>query len=706
MTDILTNYLKNKNLVLFGSSDSDENIKAMAKWLCSKGETVEIRLFQLPSLQPFKYKNGGIGYKNTYSVYANNEEDFIKLAKAMEIVAEKRKVLKDDPQQNKQATVCFSLQSIADDTAQERIEQTKNEGLEDLRKLYNGEYNTLRNIKQCCQKDIIRRRHLVIDLDPERESGIPSTEAEKDFARKLAIDVIEYLKWDIPLIVDSGNGIHLIYCIDLEESKETRLLIENFYQSLSSKLSNENVKIDSSLGDSSRCLKLAGTKNRKGIKPTPERPHRFSHIIYMPENKSVISKEQIQKIAELAPKKKTNDHTFPDSIEVTECNHTKPLPPVGSILFERNRFKALDEISRKIGIVADGQGRFEAMKKACSIAVSYLGLTNEAFKVVLEWNNNNRPPKGEKEIADYFNFMKERYNALPIGAKAETFIEDRNRIAIEPYTTTKLEFGGVEMHNKIADFLGIRENESSYIIPCFDVKRNISYIRFFDSGMKLTNTLTGSNNIGVFNGLKSICIMCADEITAYRIHEQAPEITILVLADNRRRIDEETYRYIRSCRKVFICFVDTSKDKIDTLNDFYHFFNNSIAFNSGSLKEFVAKNTSKDDFVCVEEVKIEAPEINNKPDTIETIDTKNETINTIIDDKQISEILSKAIMMVDDNKISLQHRNKLKELFDIASESEKKKPDVFIGAVKAMKALIRTIKENLNGSKQLSFGGW
>ena len=74
MTDILTNYLKNKNLVLFGSSDSDENIKAMAKWLCSKGETVEIRLFQLPSLQPFKYKNDSLGLEYT--------EDFLNKPKA------------------------------------------------------------------------------------------------------------------------------------------------------------------------------------------------------------------------------------------------------------------------------------------------------------------------------------------------------------------------------------------------------------------------------------------------------------------------------------------------------------------------------------------------------------------------------------------------------------------------------------------------
>lgn len=691
MADILTEYLKNKNLVLFDSLKPDESIKAMAMWLCFNGEAVEIRLFQLPSLQPFKYKDGSIGYKNTYSVYANNEEDFIKLANAMEIVAEKRKVLADDPQQNKQATVCFSLQSIADDTTKERIEQTKKEGLEDLRKLYKGEYNTLRNIKQCCQKDIVRRRHLVIDLDPERESGIPSTEAEKDFARKLAIDVIEYLKWDIPLIVDSGNGIHLIYCVDLEEKPETRILISNFYSALSSKLSNEFVKIDSSLVDSSRCLKLAGTKNRKGINPTNERPHRFSKIIYMPENKSIIPIEQIKKIAELAPKKKTNYDTYSDSIAIEDSHTDKSLPPVGSVLFERNRFKAVDEINRKIGIVADGQGRFEAMKKACSIAVSYLGLTNEALKVVFEWNNNNRPPKGEKEIADYFNFMKERYNALPIGAKAETFIEDRNRISIDPYAHTKLEFGGVEMHSKIADFLRIRKIKDGYIVVGYDIRGNTSYIRYFDSSMKLANTLTGSNNMGVFNGLKSVCIICADEITAYRIHEEAPELTILVLADKRRRIDEETYRYIKSCSKVFICYADLDpvkdRDTINVLNDFYLFLDTSIAFIKGSLKEFVANNTSKDDFVCwVEEVKIEAPEIKT-----DTIDTKNETNDIILDDKQISGILSKAITMIDDNKISLEHRKKLIELFDIASESEKEKPDDFMGAVKAMSVLISKV---------------
>src|SRR6266498_4470269 len=66
--------------------------------------------------------------------------------------------------------------------------------------------------------DIARRVRLLVDLDPPRPAGTNSTEAEKQAAREQAERVREYLRsrdWPEPMLCDSGNGWHLLYCIDI-----------------------------------------------------------------------------------------------------------------------------------------------------------------------------------------------------------------------------------------------------------------------------------------------------------------------------------------------------------------------------------------------------------------------------------------------------------------------------------------------------------
>jgi hypothetical protein len=149
-------------------------------------------------------------------------------------------------------------------------------------------------------KDIDRRHRLLIDCDPNRPSGISSTEEEKESAYDKAIQVRGYLcsrGWPEPILGDSGNGWHLIYSIDLPAADTT---VPAILQVLSGQFSDEKTKIDTTVGNPARICKLYGTAARKGDS-TPDRPHRMSRIVYQPENLVIVPADLL---AELAAEKK------------------------------------------------------------------------------------------------------------------------------------------------------------------------------------------------------------------------------------------------------------------------------------------------------------------------------------------------------------------------------------------------------------------
>jgi len=141
-------------------------------------------------------------------------------------------------------------------------------------------------------RDVRRRRWLPLDFDPIRVAGVSSSDAEKAAAKQRAIDCGSYLKergWTAPIFADLGNGYHLLFPIDLEvdraanpASEPGKVLVERALKSLSVLFSDDVVKLDTSLFNASRIIKLYGTLARKGA-DMPERPHRRSHLIEIPD---------------------------------------------------------------------------------------------------------------------------------------------------------------------------------------------------------------------------------------------------------------------------------------------------------------------------------------------------------------------------------------------------------------------------------------
>ena len=121
-------------------------------------------------------------------------------------------------------------------------------------------------------KDVLRRRWLLVDFDPERPAGISSTDEEKWAALERARAVHRHLEeqgWPEPVEGDSGNGAHLLYPLNLPNDAESRELVRGVLEALSFKFSDERVKVDITTSNAARIWKLYGTT------PARENPQRI-----------------------------------------------------------------------------------------------------------------------------------------------------------------------------------------------------------------------------------------------------------------------------------------------------------------------------------------------------------------------------------------------------------------------------------------------
>jgi hypothetical protein len=143
------------------------------------------------------------------------------------------------------------------------------------------------------------RSGLVFDADPQRLAGISATDAEKALAWETIHRVIAGLTergWPAPILADSGNGYHARYAIDLANNDGARELIQRVLEAADQLWSDDLVKIDTSLFNASRIIKLYGTLARKGD-PIDDRPHRWSGVLSVPDEFLVVPVHRLEAFA-------------------------------------------------------------------------------------------------------------------------------------------------------------------------------------------------------------------------------------------------------------------------------------------------------------------------------------------------------------------------------------------------------------------------
>lgn len=128
--------------------------------------------------------------------------------------------------------------------------------------------------------DIARRSWLVVDIDPTRPADTGSTDDELARGERVRDSVRHKLTergFPAPSVVMSGNGWHLWYAIDKPNDDESRGALKNLLAELADTCSTDTAKVDKSLSNAARIIKLVGTTARKG-EATVDRPHRTARF--------------------------------------------------------------------------------------------------------------------------------------------------------------------------------------------------------------------------------------------------------------------------------------------------------------------------------------------------------------------------------------------------------------------------------------------
>lgn len=151
--------------------------------------------------------------------------------------------------------------------------------------------------------DVLAYRFLHIDIDPERPSGIQSTNEESRVAMKRLKAITDFLRENFefpePIIVFSGNGMTADYKLQrIRANDENKKVIHDCLVVLSALFSDDKAKVDTTVFNPARIIKIPGTISAKGSN-TEERPHRLSEILSYPEKLEEVSLRQLQDLASM-----------------------------------------------------------------------------------------------------------------------------------------------------------------------------------------------------------------------------------------------------------------------------------------------------------------------------------------------------------------------------------------------------------------------
>ena len=178
--------------------------------------------------------------------------------------------------------------------------------------------------------NVIRRRWLLIDLDPVRPKETSATNEQLEAAKKQARICYQELKtkgWPEPLAGESGNGWHLLYPLDLVNNAKNRDLVKGALAQLAQQFDTEEVTVDQSVFNAGRITKLYGTVATKGDH-TLHAPWRVSRLISTPNRSTVVTAKQLQ------------------ALHPTKTNHESP--PLNQS--HQNKFNLSDFMAR-LGII-------------------------------------------------------------------------------------------------------------------------------------------------------------------------------------------------------------------------------------------------------------------------------------------------------------------------------------------------------------------
>lgn len=163
--------------------------------------------------------------------------------------------------------------------------------------------------------DVLCRRWLLIDSDPIKpDPKVNATEGEHEAAQACCQAAFDWLGvdhgWPAPLLIDSGNGWHLLYRIDLPNDRDAQKLVKGVLLAVRDAVQVPGAQVDDATHDARRLAKLPGCWVRKGPH-SEERPHRPARLVYAPEKLEVVSRERLEAVAALHRPAADRPHAAP-----------------------------------------------------------------------------------------------------------------------------------------------------------------------------------------------------------------------------------------------------------------------------------------------------------------------------------------------------------------------------------------------------------
>lgn len=162
--------------------------------------------------------------------------------------------------------------------------------------------------------DIDGYNWLMVDLDPKRSSGVSSSDAELEAAKQKANAIYQFMSdegWNEPVIAVSGNGVHLLYKVHVENSKDRVELFKKALQVLNALFSDDEIDVDVKTFNPARICKLYGTMAKKGAN-TKSRPHRMSELYKVPETIQVNDISLLRKLCDRIPAEEVKPERYND----------------------------------------------------------------------------------------------------------------------------------------------------------------------------------------------------------------------------------------------------------------------------------------------------------------------------------------------------------------------------------------------------------
>jgi hypothetical protein len=162
--------------------------------------------------------------------------------------------------------------------------------------------------------EFLRRRWLMVSVDAALEpeavaqhgNELMASEGELRRAWQLAVEVCGYLSerdWPDAAVIDSGNGYHVLYRVDLPNDPATKATLTRLMKVLRQRFNGERGAIEAS-ASANLATRVPGSWRRKG-RNLPARPHRMGKLVDVPDPVEVVGIESILAVAGNEPPRAT-----------------------------------------------------------------------------------------------------------------------------------------------------------------------------------------------------------------------------------------------------------------------------------------------------------------------------------------------------------------------------------------------------------------